>query len=254
MLLGLAVAPPAAGSERVIDIPTRSGVTQRFLLVSPERPKAAAILFAGGHGGLQIGNTGTLRWGRNNFLVRARAMFAESGLLTAVVDAPSDRQSPPYLNRFRQTREHVEDIKAVIAWLRRQADLPVWLVGTSRGTQSAAHVAIRLPRAEGGPDGLVLTSTVLRDPAGRPVPAMALDKITIPTLVVHHEEDGCRASLFGDLPLLLEGLTSAPRKEVMAFGGGVSQGDPCDALSYHGFNGLEREVVSRIAEWILRAC
>jgi len=33
----------------------------------------------------------------------------------AVIDAPSDRQSDPYLAGFRQTAHHVADIKATIA-------------------------------------------------------------------------------------------------------------------------------------------
>lgn len=144
-------------TERVVYIPTRPGVTQRIVLLSPNNPKAAVILFPGGHGGLQISSNGSFKWGEGNFVVRTREMFAAQGLLVAVVDAPSDRQNPPYLGGFRQKPEHVADIKAVIAWLKQQAKIPVWLVGTSRGTQSAAFVATQLPLAEGGADGLVLT-------------------------------------------------------------------------------------------------
>jgi pimeloyl-ACP methyl ester carboxylesterase len=182
--------------------------------------------------------------------VRIRQLFAEQGLLVAVVDAPSDRQSPPYLSGFRQRPEHAADIKAVIAWLREQAEVPVWLVGTSRGTQSAAYVATELNGPE-GPDGLVLTSTILTDDKGRPVPAMPLWKLRIPVLVVHHEQDGCRHCSFKDVPSLMEKLGSAPRKQLLAFKGGENRGDPCEAFAYHGFNGLEREVVTQITTWIL---
>ena len=131
-------------SEKVVDIPTRPGVTQRFLFLVPENPKAAVILFPGGHGGLQISQNGTLRWGKENFLVRTRQEFADKGLSVVIIDAPSDRQSQPFLSGFRQKAEHAEDIKAVIAWLRKQNNVPVWLVGTSRGTQSAAFIATQL--------------------------------------------------------------------------------------------------------------
>ena len=50
--------------ERVVDIPTRPGVTQRFLYLLPEDPKAAVILFAGGHGGLGISPEGGMGWGK----------------------------------------------------------------------------------------------------------------------------------------------------------------------------------------------
>ena len=71
-------------------------------------------------------------------------------------------------------------------------------------------------------------------------------------LVVHHEQDGCRVTLYGDVPRLMEKLASSPRKELMTFTGGVDQGNPCQARAYHGFNGLERAVVAKIADWILR--
>lgn len=238
-------------TQTVIDIPTRPGVTQRFLLVSPNHFKAAVILFAGGHGGLQIQNDGSLLWGATNFLVRTREMFASQGLLVAVVDAPSDRQTDPFLNRFRQTPEHVADIKAVIAWLRQQAQVPVWLVGTSRGTQSVAYIGTQAPLADGGPNGLVLTSTILVDANSRPVPLIpGLGNIRVPVLVGHHRQDECSLCPYSELPNLMNKLTGTPRKELLTFDGGQNFGDPCEAWAYHGFNGIESEVVTKIAQWI----
>jgi len=241
-----------AEARRVVDIPTRQGVTVRAVVIEPEKPKASVVLFAGGHGGLQIGSDGEFGWGEGNFLVRSRELFSSNGLLTVVVDAPSDRQTPPYLNRFRQTPQHVADIKAVIAWTRKEATIPLWLVGTSRGTQSAAFIATQLPLAEGGPDGLVLTSTILVDPKGRPVPEMPLQNIRIPTLVVHHVKDGCKFCPYEEVSGMLDRLSNAPRKELISIEGGTDQGDPCKAMAYHGFNGKEKEVVTKIAEWITR--
>jgi dienelactone hydrolase len=249
--LGLCGGAAAQAAPQVVDIPTRPGVTQRFLYLAPENPKAAVILFAGGHGGLRIGSGGRFGWGEGNFLVRTRQLFVANGLAVAVVDAPSDRQSMPHLNAFRQTAEHLADIKAVIAWLRQKTGLPVWLIGTSRGTQSAAFIATQLRPADGGPDGLVLTSTMLIDPRGRPVPAMPLERLAVPVLVVHHERDGCPYCAYSDIPRLMDKLDSAPRKELIAFKGGSTRGDPCESYAYHGFNGLESDVVARIARWIL---
>ncbi|MDH3310435.1 MAG: alpha/beta hydrolase [Gammaproteobacteria bacterium] len=249
----LGTVQPAVGeiSQRVVDIPTRAGVTQRFLLLIPPTPRAAAILFAGGHGGLQITSSGDFGWGKNNFLVRTRELFADKGMMVVVVDAPSDRQRAPYLDDFRQTPEHVTDIQAVIAWIRSQAQVPVWLIGTSRGTQSAAHVAIELAVGTVGPDGLVLTSTILSDNKGRPVPDMPVQKLKLPVLVVHHEQDGCKKCLFSDMPKLMNRLDGVARKELQTFRGGDNQGDPCKALAHHGFNGIELNVVNRIAAWIV---
>ena len=248
--VSLALQAQAQPVQQVVDVASRPGITQRMLVLTPPNPKAAVILLAGGHGGLQLQADGSMLWGKGNFLVRTRNLFARQGLTVAVVDAPSDRQGPPFLSNFRQTPEHVADIKAAIGWLRAQANVPVWLVGTSRGTQSAAHVAIELA-GPGGPDGVVLTSTILTENLGRPVPGMALDKLRIPVLVVHHEQDGCSLCRFNDVPLLMDKLVNAPRQQLLAFKGGVNEGDPCEAAAYHGFNGLERDVVSQTAAWML---
>ena len=245
-------SPLWAQTQRVVDIPTRPSVTQRMVVLGAEKPKAAVVLFAGGHGGLQITSSGVFRWGEKNFVVRSRQLFASNGLMVAVVDAPSDRQNPPFLGGFRQKPEHVADTKAVIAWLKQQADIPVWLVGTSRGTQSAAFIATQLAPADGGPDGVVLTSTILADTRSRPVPKMPLAKIQVPTLIVHHKHDGCEHCKYADLPELMDKLTAVPRKDLLTFEGGRSQGDPCEPMAYHGFNGIEQEVVTKVAEWITR--
>ena len=250
VLIAFCQSALAQTPQKVVDIPTRPGVTQRFVYLAPEGPKASVILFAGGHGGLQILTNGSFKWGEGNFLVRTRQLFAQNALSVVVVDAPSDRQAASFLGGFRQKPEHVADIKAVIAWLKQQANVPVWLVGTSMGTLSAAFIATQAGPGEGGPDGLVLTSTIVSLDGGRPVPAMPLQKIAIPVLVVHHENDGCKYCAYPQVRGMMEKLSSAPKKELLTFKGGESRGDPCEAFAYHGFNGLEKEVVAGIAEWI----
>lgn len=249
-LLWPLVPATAQVALKVVDIPTRPGVSQRMVVLSPPDPKAVVVLFAGGHGGLQIGSNGAFKWGSGNFLVRSRQLFADQGLVVAVINAPSDRQAPPYLGGFRQRPEHAADVRAAMAWLRDSAKVPVWLVGTSRGTQSVAYLATELTGAE-GPDGIVLSSTILTDDKGRPVPAMPLGRIGIPVLVVHHEQDGCTHCAFADVPGLMAKLGGAPRKALLSFKGGENRGDPCEAFAYHGFNGLERDVVQQIAGWLL---
>jgi len=139
LLLAALSQSNAQTAQKVVDIPTRPGVTQRMIVLAPPDPKAAVVLFPGGHGGLQVFANGSMKWGEGNFLVRTRQLFVDQGLLVVVVDAPSDRQSAPFLQGFRQKPEHAADVKAVIAWLRETAKVPVWLVGTSRGTQSVGY-------------------------------------------------------------------------------------------------------------------
>jgi len=69
-------------------------------------------------------------------------------------------------------------------------------------------------------------------------------------LVVHHEQDGCKLCAFSDIPQLMDALSAVSQKELISVRGGTSQGDPCEARAYHGYNGIEQDVVTRIADWI----
>ncbi len=234
----------------VVDLPSRPGVTVRYLWQSPEKPMAAVILLVGGNGGVRLGADGRLGGMGGNFLARTRAQFVQQGLAVALMDAPSDRQAPPFLSGFRQTPEHIEDLKALIADVRHRGQRPVALVGTSRGTQSAAAAAVALAQS-GGPDALVLTSTILTDPQSKAVPKMDLNALRIPVLVMHHQQDGCKHCAPSDLPALLEKLPAG--YQVRMYEGGNNVGDPCEAMAYHGFNGLEPTVVQDLATWLVAA-
>jgi pimeloyl-ACP methyl ester carboxylesterase len=181
--------------------------------------------------------------------VRNRGRFAGHGLLVAVIDTPSDR--PDGLDGFRATAAHADDVRAVIAALRAEAAVPVWLVGTSMGTVSAASATARLA-GTAGPDGLVLTSTVTRQGRERPesVGDVRLKDIRVPTLVVHHRDDACRSTPYADTPGLVRELGSA-RRELLTFtGGDPPQSGPCDARAADGYFGLDAEVVAAFATWI----
>lgn len=250
-VVALGVATTAAGEEQIQRIASRPGVTQSFVLVRPAGPPvASAILLPGGRGRLGL-ERGRLAAGATNFLVRNRAAFAAHGLLVAVLDAPSDRVADG-LVRFRTGPEHAEDVRAVMAALRAEAPVPLWLVGTSMGSVSAANVAVRL--SAGGPDGVVLTSSVM----GRSremtesLQDIALDRIRVPTLVVHHRDDGCRASRYADTSWLIRQLSAAPKRERLTFTGGAApQSDPCEPLAPHGYFGIDATVVEAIARWIV---
>jgi hypothetical protein len=238
--------------EHVVDIPSRPGVTVRTLLTFPAGPpRAAVVLLAGGHGGIELDPDGSMGIYRGNFLVRARHLFARQGLLAAVVDAPSDHALPPYVESFRTVPAHAEDLAAVIGFLRQKASVPVWLVGTSLGTVSAAYAVTQLEGSR-GPDGVVLTSTALDLGVGRTsVPQLPLRRIRVPVLIVHHVNDECMASNAGSLPLLTTALTGSPRVEVRLVDGGSREGLACGAFSHHGYLGVEPEVVGIIARFVV---
>jgi alpha/beta superfamily hydrolase len=181
-----------------------------------------------------------------NFLVKTRNYFAQEGLMVAVVDVPSDRSSLDY---FRSGQAHAVDIRAVINWLRQTADVPVWLVGTSRGTISAAAVAGRLGNE--GPDGIVLTSTLFGPSSRGTVYNADLSAIKVPVLVVHHKDDACEVTSYSKSGRFMRSVVGASKSELITINGGVSgTGNPCGPRGPHGFLGQERKVVKLITDWI----
>ena len=123
ILLGL-VSLPAAARDAVTLAP-RPGVTEIVYVSAAPAPRRSLILFTGGQGG----------YGRmsNNFVVRVAESFVSRGFTVAMPELPSD-QPFGMSDGFRAGVDHAQDIAAIVALLRQRADVPVWLVGTSRGT------------------------------------------------------------------------------------------------------------------------
>jgi hypothetical protein len=246
--------PVVSGGQNlsVVTVPTRPGVTQSFLLMRRKDAWASVILFTGGNGFLGISPTGFVIE-PSNFLVRNRDLFFSQGLNVAVVDPPSDRTGAVgFLNGFRRSTEHAQDIQVVIQFLREHFGRPVWTVGTSNGTFSVAGTAALL-QGNGGPDGIVLTSSVVNLALGSQVTLFNINlaAIAVPALVVHHVQDGCALTPYADVPGLVAALVNVPRIKLVAeVGGGPPQGDPCEPWGFHGFPGIESRVVDQIVDFI----
>jgi hypothetical protein len=273
-MLPLATWNVALGeSASIVSIATPRGVQQLFILIKPDHAIASVILFAGGNGRLQLNRVppplvGPYAFVAGNFLVRSREKFAAHDFMVAVIDAPSD-QPKGMSPSFRVSKDHAIDIAAVADYLKTQADVPVWLVGTSAGSWSAARGAIGANRdgiATGSIDGLVLTSTVTRIAPGsafarvfpeiaRDYPdgviSMALPEIKVPTLIMSHSEDACEATPAVDAPELAKRLTQAVKVEITLLSGGdPPMSVPCEAYAAHGYYGIETQAVARIADFI----
>jgi hypothetical protein len=250
-LMFSALVTITAQSE-VVDLQPRPGVTLRGNLLAASNPTAAAILLVGGDGGLQISNSGAYQKLAGNFLARTAPTFSKLGLEVLVLDAPSDRMTRDVLYGFRQDPRHAIDIQSAISYLRSRGDRPVWLIGTSRGTESAVFAATQL-NGKQGPDGIVLTSSILQsrpEPGRGSVNDFEVEKISIPVLLVHHENDACEHTVFPLLAPFRQRLTASSKAEVKSYTGGTSTGEVCGAKAHHGYNGIETQVVSDIVTWV----
>lgn len=248
LLLALAAAVPLAANaaivEELIELPSVGGARLPALL-SRDDARAAlatAVLFNGGGG--KVGLRQRIPQPGANFLVRSRALFAARGIVTAVIDVPTDVEamSDPY----RMSARHADDVRALVAELRRRhPGLPVFLVGTSRGTVSAAYAGAALGKEVDAIDGVVLTSSVFNATRGGVgLSVFDWDSIRTRLLFVHHVDDGCHAT-----PYSMAQKIAAKRTLVSVHGGDAPRSEPCEAFAQHGFLGMETPVVDAIVQW-----
>ena len=252
-LTGLAQAA-AQGAELVV-VDTPRGVKQRFAVTAPAEPVASVILFTGGGGELDLSSPTEMKRGAQSFLVRVRDKLVAHNVMVALMDTPADRPGGMDVS-FRMGNAHAGDIGAVAAFLKLQADVPVWLVGTNMGTISAAWGAI----AADNVDGLVLTSTITRPKAGSKtaeklsdgVASLPLEDVTVPTLIMSHADDACDLSPAEGTEKLKKRLSNAKALDVVTLKGDVPAGteQPCGARSAHGFSGVDADAVEAIAKFI----
>jgi hypothetical protein len=227
----------------------RENVTQSYLLMYDKTasPKAVALLFPGGGGVIKLPPDGTLpSFGPGaNFLVRSRGLIRDSELAVALLDAPSDQQRLGMRDAFRMGADHATDVAAVVRDLRQRfPGTRVVLIGTSRGTISAAYLARNLTEPV---DAVVLTSTVFLGGKNWGYALSGFDYRTIktPLLLVHHQNDGCNYCPYREAQSL-----ERTYPLITVRGGKPAESDPCEPLAAHGYYGKEAETVAAIKSWI----
>ncbi|MFN0044412.1 MAG: hypothetical protein ACKVSF_14510 [Alphaproteobacteria bacterium] len=260
--IGARAAEPCG--ER-IDIATHGTTTTRYSIARPKDNKAnaapvALVLLAGGGGYLNLDERGCPRALAGNSLIRSVPLFLDLGFIAVRVDSPSDHTGTDGLAGFRMTASHAKDLGKIIADVRARTKAEIWVVGTSRGSLSAANAATRLSGPD-GPNGVVLTSALTMGQAGArrswvadTVFDLELESIRIPLLVVGHENDSCIRTPAHLMSRIAE-RTNSPRRQVVTVAGGagsagISGVDACEAHSPHGFLGQEEEVAAGIARFI----
>src|SRR5512136_3119076 len=140
--LTLAFSAVAGSYEAIEIVPTRPDVTVRLLVIKTNsKPTTALILFPGANGAKHFGEKDGRFWVSRNFLMRSARDLATAGYIVAAVDAPSD-QSFGMSDPFRTSPQHAMDIRKIIAYLKEKHRVTsLYLVGTSKGTISAAYLA-----------------------------------------------------------------------------------------------------------------
>ena len=256
-----AVAAEASfADEQLISVDAGIFRTAKALVMIPTQPKAVAVLFAGGTGALQLsGKTAMIGMGplQFNFLIISRRHFFAQDIAIVAMESPGGHDMTPLIRLSA-----VGDAKAMIGQLQKtgaiQKDLPVWAIGTSAGTISAVGLAITHPEML---SGLVLTSSntsqagatgVWADANPRGIASMGVGKFAKPVFVMSHELDQCIYTPPGDIEFLAAQFKSSPRKKALLMKEVINpNGEPCEAISPHGFYGAEEQAVKNIVDFML---
>jgi len=227
MLVVWAVGTAQAGEELITTAQYPDGKTVPYILNKEgDNLKFVIILFPGGTGVMDPRMVdGKLEYrAGGNFLIRSRKHIVDIDFATVSTDASqSEERIQAILNDLEQ----------------RYPRAQVYLMGTSRGTHDTMHLSKYLEDKIAG----VIHTASLSD-----IGSFDARKYRNRHLLVHHRRDVCHATPFNRA----EYSQQKYGNELIVMEGGKSVGDDCQARSYHGFNGIERETMGRIKEWIRR--
>ncbi len=224
-ILAIASLAVFAGEELISTATQKNGEVIPYILNSnTSAPAYVFILFPGGSGVVNPRMEGGVLMysAKGNFLVRSRKWMVDDEFATVTTNAgPSE-----------------ERIQAVIDDLnKRYANVKIYLMGTSRGTEDTMSLADYLSDKIAGE---IHTSSMTR------IWSFDAKDYKNRHLIVHHKNDSCRVTPYASA------LRSHERygSELITMEGGISVGDPCEAFAYHGYNGIERETVDAIKKWV----
>lgn len=182
---------------------------------------------------------------RGNFLVRSRRHWLDAETLVVVVDAPSD-QWATFTQQFRESPRYGMDVEALLKEVDRRYSVRDWtFVGTSEGSVSAFHAARMNPLLA---RRAILTSSLFQSTQNGPgLSRVNWADLTADLLWVHHEDDPCAYTSYRDAK---EFSKRSRRPLLTVRGGGPGRGAACEALTAHGFVGVEPETVMAMRSWV----
>jgi hypothetical protein len=214
-----------AGEDLVTTAQDRNGQTVPYILNTNNLfPRYVVILFPGGNGNVNPRmEDGKLVYGfRGNFVVRTRPLIVDDEFATVTTNSTQIE----------------ERIQAVLDDLKRRFPAAkIYLMGTSNGTFDTMKLAAYLSDKIAGE----IHTSSLQGIAG-----FNGRKYANRQLVVHHRDDGCRATPFS----AARASHSWHGTELIAMEGGISVGNVCEPFGHHGFNGIEKDTIDAIKNWI----
>ena len=235
-----AICISSVAHSQVFDVPYKDDAPTRTLLLPVKNAKAVVLLFPGGPGVLNLKDDGST--GNFHTFVRSKSLWAQYGIDAVLVDTPHDLGGGR--NNARATRDHQQRILNVVSYYRDKLKLPVWIFGHSMGSVSVSEFA-----NSGKDSGKLIAGVIV---AGTYKSVTVDSDVTLPVLAIHHIEDGCANTPMVASERIIEGRPKQFSTQLIRLDGGISEGDICGALAYHGFNQKEPEFIKAAAQFILK--
>jgi hypothetical protein len=222
---GVAIQPCLAEEALITSAHYPNGEVVPYILNNTNlTPHYIVILFPGGSGDMNIhmqdGKPAyTLK---KNFVIRTRHLLVDQEFATVATNSTQSEQRIQAL---------LDDL------LRRFPSAQIYLMSTSNGTFDSLKLAAYLADKIAGE---IHTSSL------DIVSTFDARKYKNRQLLVHHALDGCHATPFSSAQASHQQYGT----ELLVMNGGKSEGDACKPFAYHGYNGIERETITAIKNWI----
>ena len=204
-----------------------------------ENPWVNLVLFTGGKGW----------WGNlasQNFLIRQMSSLVNAGANVYIFPNPS-REKISF--KYRISQEHAKRIEALVRKISTRNELPVILVGFSRGAVSVGKYETTYP---GDIDGIALLSAIYKSDITRrnkfAMESIIGNQIHSRLLVLHHEQDQCKVTWPSSAKKFFDTLEEGV-KTLVFLSGGRPTGRQCGPLHFHGFQGVEKTAVKALIDW-----
>jgi len=197
-------------------------------------------------------NGGPGWWGNlnsKNFLIRERMSFFEKGANIFIFPNTAKKQKMSYDDRLNGL--HRDKIHKLVNEIRNRNDLPIFLVGISRGAVSVGSYIAEYGKEV---DGAILISAIYFNDRVSKRNAYSMQEVIgrkpkTKILIIHHESDGCKIcqpSSAQDFFNTIEGV----EKSLFWVSGGQSSGDPHGPFHHHGYEGVENIAVDYLINWV----
>lgn len=188
-------------------------------------PKYILVLMPGGAGLMNIrkNDDGTIQFDFSaNFLIRSRTLIADGEFAAISLDA--DR-------RPKRMRAVINDLKL------KYSNAKIYIVGTSRSTLATIYLSENM---DGEVSGFIHTASMSS------IGGLNTKDSKSRNLIVTHKNDGCRLTP----PSSSIENHDSYGTDLIVIDGGIAEGDPCQAMGHHGFNGVEAETIQKMKNWI----